>query len=131
MLSWLFFSFLAVALILTIAGFVLDISILNLTGTIFIFLLGITLLTTGLSYKSGEEIYYQYGNNFTYPNGTATYHWDYDASGIPPTADNGVFLFHTNAEDIYSNYDDASENRFGWFLLTLGSLGFILSMFKL
>ena len=37
---------------------------------------------------------YQYGNNFTYSNGTATYHWDYAASGVPPTADKGVFLFH-------------------------------------
>lgn len=45
---------------------------------------------------------YQYGNNFTYENGSATYHWDYDASGVPPTTDKGVFLFHIYE---YKDYD--------------------------
>ena len=53
---------------------------------------------------------YQYGNNFTYPNGTATYHWDYSASGVPPTADKGVFLFHVYE---YKDYDVVCYDKSG------------------
>lgn len=131
MLMWLFFSFLGVALVLTIFGFVFDIAIFNLIGTIFIFLLGMSLLANGLDYKTGETQLYQYGNNFTYVNGTINPYWNVSASGDPSNATGEVFLFNTNLIDIYSHYDDASGDRFGWFLLILGALGFILSMFKL
>ena len=131
MIAWMFFVFLALGLVLTIAGFFLDIPLLNLTGTIIVFILGLNLLTNGLEYKVGEYETYQYGNNFTSDNGSATYHWDYDASGVPHDADDAVFLFHRNVNDEYEFYDDAGTNRFGWFLLTLGSLAFALSMFRL
>ena len=52
--------------------------------------------------NQGYYNYNVYGNNFTYSNGSVTYHWDYSASGVPPTADKGVFLFHTNQTN---NYD--------------------------
>lgn len=131
MIAWMFFVFLALGLVLTLSGFFLDIPLLNLTGTIIIFILGLNLLTNGLEYKVGESEVYQYGNNFTYANGSATYHWDYDASGVPPTTDKGIYLFHRKVNATYEYYDDAGTNRFGWFLLTLGSLAFALSMFKL
>lgn len=63
-----------------------------------------------------------YGNNFSYSNGTATYHWDYAASGIPPTADKGVFLFHIKE---YKYYDvvcfESDPNKTGntFYVLTL------------
>lgn len=58
-----------------------------------------------------------YGNNFTYPNGTATYHWDYAGSGVPPTADEGVFLFHLWEEKdfeviCYTNTSSNTANTF-------------------
>lgn len=125
MIAWLFFTFLALGVILTIAGFFLDIPILNLTGTIFIFLLGLNLLAEGLEYKIGEYENYQYGNNFTGE------HWTSDTALVPNNTDEGVYLFNKTVQDKYDFYDDAGTNRFGWFLLTLGSLGFALSMFRL
>lgn len=131
MILELFIVFIAIALISSIVGFTLDIPIFTFVGTILLFFLGLGMLTNGIDYKSGEYEYYQYGNNFTYSNGSATYHWDYDASGIPPTADKGVFLFHRGIEYQYENYDDASHNRMGWFIMMLGILGFILGLFML
>lgn len=127
MLMWLFVLFFGLGLILTIAGFALDIPVLNLTGTIMIFLLGLGLLNDGLTYKTGEYESYQYGSNFT------GYHWDYDTSDAPSfnPSDDPAFLFHKNITATYDHYDDASENRFGWLLMAMGALGFVLSLFRL
>lgn len=128
MLLWLFVVFFGIGLILTIAGFAVDVPILNLVGTIMIFLLGMGLLDEGLTYKTGEVELYQYGNNFT------GYHWDYDAGTAPTTTnpnDVGAYLFHKNITGIYDYYDDSSEDRFGWLLMAMGALGFSLSLFRL
>lgn len=124
---WLFFAFLGVALVLTIFGFSADIPIFSMVGTIMLFLVGLTLLTSGLTYKIGEQEDLIYGNNFT------GYHWDsYDgASEAPSQADREAFLFHTNVTDIYGSYDDKNGDRYGWFLMMLGALGFCLSLFSL
>jgi len=126
-LIWLFFAFLAVALVLVIFGFAVDFPLFSMVGTIMLFLLGLSLLTGGLSYKIGEDYNYIYGNNFT------DYHWDSceGASEAPSQVDREAFLFHTNSSSIYANYDDASGDRYGWFLLILGALGFCLSLFTL
>ena len=125
MLMWLFVLFFALGLILTIAGFALDIPVLNLTGTIMIFLLGMGLLNDGLTYKTGEFEIYEYGNNFT------GYHWDYDAGTAPDGPQVDAYLFHKNITGIYETYDDAGDNRFGWLLMAMGALGFVLSLFRL
>lgn len=101
---WLFFLFLSVAIILTIFGFVANIPLFSFTGTIMLFLLGITLLTSGVDFKIGE-------------NTTSSV----DSANV--TTEQSV--------DVYDNYDDASSNRFGWFLTALGALAFVLVFFEL
>jgi len=127
LLAGLFFIFLAVALVLTLFGFIADIPIFSMVGTIMIFLLGFTLLTEGLTYKVGDDVDYIYGNNFT------DYHWDdYEGASVAPLqSDRDAFLFHTNSSAIYETYDDSAGDRYGWFLLVLGALGFCLSLFTI
>ena len=124
---WLFLLFFGIGLVLTIAGFALDLPLLNLTGTIMIFLMGMTLLSAGLDYKIGEDQIQVYGNDFT------GYHWDgYNGtSEAPSQADREAFLFHVEVEAVYGSYDDAGENRFGWMLMAMGALLFCLSLFRL
>ena len=125
MLLWLFGLFVGLGLLLIIMGYLFDVVLMDMTGMIMLFLLGISLLSTGLDYKVGEEEVYVYGNYFD------EYHWDGYNTTAPSQLDKEAFLFHTNTTDSYANYDDAVSFRFGWFLITLGSLGFILSMFRL
>lgn len=120
---WLFFLFLSVGIVLTIVGFSLDIPLLSLAGTIMIFTLGIGLLSDGLDYKIGQNETLIYGDNFSGD------HWDYDHSD--PVSVTDAYLFQVNTASDYGHYDDASTNRFGWLLMALGALAFILSMFKL
>ena len=124
---WLFLLFFSIGLVLTIAGFALDLPLLNLSGTIMIFLMGMALLQGGLEYKVGEMETYQYGNNFS------GYHWDdYNGASVAPLqTDREAFLFHKNISAEYGSYDDAGENRFGWLLMAMGALLFCLSLFRL
>jgi hypothetical protein len=104
MIMWLYFLFLAVAIILTIFGFSADISLFSFVGTIMLFLLGLVLLTNGVDYKVGE-------------NTTIS------VDDLNVTSQQSI--------DVYESYDDASSNRFGWFLMALGALSFILALFEL
>lgn len=124
MIAWLFFTFLSVGIVLMIAGFALDIPLLNLTGTTFIFLLGLNLLTNGLDYKAGEEEVYHYSNNLTGE------HWT-SSEPAPSNSSDNVYLFNKTIQNKTEFYDDSGTNRFGWFLLALGALAFALSMFML
>jgi hypothetical protein len=122
---WLFFAFLGVGLVLTIFGFVSDIPIFSMIGTIMIFLLGLSLLNVGLTYKVGEEEVYVYGNYFD------GYHWDGSNATAPSQVDKEAFLFHVDVVDVYDVYDDSAGDRYGWFLLILGALGFVFALFTL
>jgi len=104
MLMWLFVLFMAIALVLAIFGFAADFPVFNFTGMIMIFLLGMALLGGGVDYVVGT-------------NSTTTV----DAFNVT----------HEVTYNLLDNYDDAGSNRFGYFLLTLGSLGFILGFFRL
>jgi len=104
MIMWLFFLFLAVAIVLTIFGFSSSIPLFSFVGTIMLFLLGLMLLTNGVDYVVGENTTIQT-----------------DAFNV--TTQQSV--------DVYENYDDASSNRFGWFLMALGALSFALALFEL
>jgi len=125
MIAWMFFVILAVGIVLMALGFIIDIPVITFVGTTMIFLLGLNLLSAGLDYKSGVEDVYVYGNNFS------GYHWDYDGTQPPPKDLDAAYLFHTNSTDIYSHYDDAGADRFGWFLLVLGALAFVMGLFRL
>jgi hypothetical protein len=130
MLMWLFLLFFGIGLVLTIAGFALDLPLLNLVGTIMLFLMGMTLLQDGLDYKVSEDDIYVYGNNFS----EGSIHWDElhqsDYPNLNPS-DDPIYLFHKYAEPVYDSYDDAGENRFGWLLMAMGALLFCLSLFRL
>lgn len=104
MIMWLFFLFLGVGLVLTIFGFTSDIPLFSFVGTIMLFLLGLSLLSGGVDYKVGENV------------------------TISTNADN--VTVHENV-DVYDTYDDANSNRFGWYLMALGALAFVLSLFML
>ena len=102
-------------------------------------------MSGAVKYVSGSFVDNQhvYGNNFTYSNGTATYHWDYSASGIPPTADKGVFLFHIKSYEnkIYTNFDaDTSgsildlfsvNHLLGLLVALLGGFGIAITLFNM
>lgn len=103
MLMWIFVLFVAIALILTLFGFLGDLPLFSFIGTIMLFLLGIGLLNDGLDYKVGENV----------------------TSSI-----NEFNVTSSQSVDVYGSYDD-SVNRFGWYLLTLGSLAFVLAWFTL
>jgi formate hydrogenlyase subunit 3/multisubunit Na+/H+ antiporter MnhD subunit len=80
-----------------------------------------------------NDIYetYIYGNNFSYSNGSATYHWDYEASGIPPTADKGVFLFHKRMyynNEIICNDEHYVYDGLGMFFSILAFLIILLML---
>jgi len=125
MFMWFFLLFFGLGLVLAIAGFALDIPVLNLTGTIMMFVVGLGLLQDGIDVKNGEYEIYQYGNNFT------GYHWDYDTGTAPDGPQLDAYLFHKNVTGIYDHYDDGGSNRFGWLLMAMGALGFVLSLFRL
>jgi len=116
----LFLLFFGIGLVLTIAGFALDLPLLNLSGTIMIFLMGMALLQGGLDYKVGEHEVYSYGNNLS----------NFDGS-IPSNISGNAFVVGVTTEPVYGSYDDAGENRFGWLLMAMGGLLFALGLFRL
>lgn len=120
MLMWLFLLFFGIGLILTIAGFALDLPLLNLVGTIMIFLMGLSLLQDGLTYKVGDRENYIYGNNFSNFEGS-----------LPDDVLNNSYIVGKTVDSLYVSYDDAGENRFGWLLMAMGALLFSLSLFRL
>jgi len=124
-LGWLFFAFLGIAVVLIGIGYLTDVVISDMLGTIIVFLLGLALLTTGLTVKTGEVEAYMYGNNFT------GYHWDYDTGTAPDGPQTDAYLFHRNITDTYGTYDAEASHTMGWLLLVFGILGFVLSMFRL
>ena len=80
----------------------------QITGTAFLFVIGLLLLVGSVEYVSGEnnDQYFQYGNNFT--GG----HWDsYTPGDYPeygPQDDVPVYVFHIfeNNTKVYSTWDE-------------------------
>jgi len=125
MIAWLFFTFLSLGVVLAFIGYFSGFPLFDMTGMIFIFLLGLSLLSNGLDYKTGANEVYVYGNDF---DGS---HWDGYNATAPPQTDRDAFLFHKNTTDSYDHYDDSSGDRFGWLLMAFGGLGFAFSLFRL
>lgn len=121
----LFTTFLIISLILVALGlYRLEHTELSLVGFFFLFLLSMVIISGNLTYKTGEEEVYVYGDNYT------SYHWDYDYSNPNPNAD--VNLFHKNTTYIYSAYEDSSgfftTHRFGYVLAVMSVIGMIGSL---
>lgn len=145
MILTIYLGLLLLALIFIWTGFKIDNPVLEIGGFFFLFVLGLVLMNGNVEYKTGyfNDQQHVYGNNFTYDNGSATYHWDYDASGVPPTVDKGVFLFHIKEykEDVYTKFDaDTSGELLGGFsvnhllgllVAVFGGFGMAISMFNM
>jgi hypothetical protein len=122
MIAWLFFVFLGVGLVLTVAGFAIDIPVLTFIGTIMLFLLGLNLMSNGLDYKTGEVEGFTYSNNLS----------SHFSSGNYSLVDNSTaYVVSSNITAIYTNYDDTSNDRYGWFLMIGGALAFAGALFML
>jgi len=115
----IFILFMSISLILTIIGFWLNVSVFNIAGTTIIFFLGLSLLSTPLTYATGETTTYIYTDNLT----------DYSINNSLNSSD--VVVAQQVSVPIYSSYDDASSTRFGSVIMFAGILGFCLSMFFL
>jgi hypothetical protein len=129
LLLTIFLILLGLSLFFIVLGFSINESTFQIVGFAFLFLLSSTIVAPGnIEYSTGNYEYYVYGNNFTYANGSATYHWDYAASGVPPTTDKGVFLFHRSNSITYEKADSSTVKWFGTWLSIISGLGVALSI---
>ena len=96
---------------------------LSLVGFAFLFLLSMVVIGDNLTYKTGVEETYIYGNNFD------GYHWDGYNTTAPSQTDKEAFLFHRNITNVYSNYTDDSgfftTHNFGYLLAVMSIIGVI------
>jgi len=96
---------------------------LSLVGFSFMFLLSIVIIGGNLTYQTGVEEIYIYGNNFD------GYHWDGYNTTAPSQTDREAYLFHKNITNIYSTYEDGSgiftTQRFGYLLAVMSIIGMI------
>jgi len=114
--------------VLFVLGYVLDIPLLSIIGAVFIFGLGLLVVSDDVQVVNGTEEVYIYGNNFT------GYHWDgYNGSSeAPSSTDRNAYLFHKNETKIYEDYDfgGIGSTSFGVIFLLLGAFMFVLSLFN-
>lgn len=115
-----------------IAGLATDQSYFILGSMLFFFICGF-IIQAGNLYLPNHEISYSYGNNFSYANGSPTYHWDYgDAPQFTPAVQNtpdSVFLFHTEEE--YEAWTGGNSHLIGWLIMVLSIVFFALTLFSL
>jgi hypothetical protein len=87
MIDILFIIFLIIALSLIVFGWIVKTPPVTLGGYLVLFILGVVLLTGGLSYKTGETETYGYAcgccDNFTFNYGAVTY----NCTGTPLSCD--------------------------------------------
>jgi len=122
MIGELFIIFLLFSVFLIIISLAKNIQSLSMIGFIFIALLGLTLLFTGVSFKNGFDDIYVYGNNFT------GYHWDYDYN-VPNNAklEEQAFVFHLERTVTYDSPSFQYSNLFGLLMLLAGVFGCLYS----
>ena len=103
MIFSVFVLLISLAIVFFIAGFIIDIPLLSVIGAVFFFGLGIFMLNTDIQVQTGEAI------NNTVVNGTIT---------------------HQDVQKVYSDYDfgGVGGTSFGWLLMILGVLLFIITL---
>lgn len=134
MILSIFILFLSLSFVLIITAKYTDIKVLETAGFVMIFILGLIVLFSNISYKTGYNENYVYGSNFT------DYHWeDYNGSSPAPSFNPSadvIFLFHTERNYTYSNFEGEIINGLdvdhiiGFLLLIIGAFGFINSYFN-
>ena len=94
MILTVYLAFFAVAIVILLLGVVIGENYFSFVSLFFLFLLGVSLFSSGVDYQTGEEKslcnyeeYYVYGDNYS------SYHWDY--MNNPKEAFDDVNLFHT------------------------------------
>jgi len=97
--------------------------VLEILGFLLIFLMGVTLMSTGIEYTIGESINetYKYGDNYT------GYHWDYDTNPNPSKTD--INLFHKTVTNSYT-YETYKSHLIGFYLAVISALGFAYCWFS-
>lgn len=111
-----------ISLALLFLGYYSEVDTIKILAYGLIFLLAVIIGGYGdnLYYKTGENISYTYGDNFT------SYHWDYDFS-TSPKSPTDAYLFHTTKVYNYATY----ENTILSFLMaTLSFLGWLSVYFN-
>lgn len=104
MIIWLYFTLVAISLILMIFGFIAQISMFNILGAALLLVLGGVMMGDGVQYKIGEN---------------STMHVD--------DMNNTV----TSVIDVYDDYSDSTTFRVSWILLVLGGLALAYSFTEL
>ena len=124
----IFLFLFATSLLLIIVGFIVDIPLFNIVGSVLLIGMGALVLSNDVQIVTGENITETsvYGNYFD------DYHWDGYNTTAPPQTDKEAYLFHTETEktNIYENYDwgGIGNTSYGVLFLLFGIGMFIISL---
>lgn len=131
MILTIFLIILGISLIFIVTSLSLNSPLLGIAGFTFMFLVGLGLLNTGLSYPTGEFT----NETYTYGTNLSGYHFDsYNLSLNPAQASlDPPVLFHktVTVQEVYTNWDDDDTHLIGWLLSVVGFFGFLLLIFSL
>jgi len=113
-----------ITLFCLLIGLGADIPFFSILGFFLVFVIGFSIQGGNLYLPTGET-YYSYGNNFTYANGTPTYHWDYGE--VPNKVELEIILFHEGKE--YEAWNTGNYHEIGWFFMIIGLFATLFNVF--
>lgn len=105
MILTVFLSLLGLAAFAVLLSYLTDDEIYFPVALAILFLLGVSILTSGISYASGNTIV----SNYTYVNGTAQ-------------------SVSSTVSDAYTIWNDGTAHTIGWSFSIMAFIGFILNM---
>ena len=132
MIITIFIILMCVTILFFFVGKYLNLEVLQIAASGFLFLLGLIIMFGSITYASGETEFYVYGDNFS------GYHWDYDYAPSPnPNALEDAYIFHTVRNTTYSSWSDEIvgginlNHVFGLFMCIISILVFMNIYFNL
>ena len=120
MILTIFIILVLIALILTISGFVIGEPVLTIIGTLFLFLIGLSLVGAPLQYEAGDNTSFVYGANLSNA-------WSEEGGDISASTD--PYLFSTTTQKVYVEFEDSA--LYGKWLMILGALALCTALFML
>ena len=124
-----FLIIVGLAVLLFLGGLTFDESGFLILGSMVLFFMAGFIIQSGSLYVHNGDTYTVYGNNFSYENGTPTYHWDYDGTTIPNKIEDAVYPFHEVKE--YEAWTGRNAFLVGWLLMILSFIVFALTLYYL
>jgi len=127
MILTIFILILCLSFVLIITAKYTEIRVLETGGFVLIFILGLIVLFSSITYKTGYEDFYVYGDNYD------TYHYD-DYNGT--TKQDVLNVFHIERTYTYTDFEGEiingldTDHILGFLLLMIGAFGFINSYFN-